>query len=131
MVSKRQYYVYWVGVLLATLLLFGVQIVNDSDIQVVMIIGSLVLALGPLLYEPRLQIIGWKTGVYGPTDERHEQIIYRTGWYAYHFLLGVVAVYYFVNSLTDYIIPLWGLGFGMVGVFTGYWVIALWQSQVM
>lgn len=131
MVESRLYKVWMGGVVIATaLLLAAIQIVDQPTIQMGMILGAVLLGTGPLLYEPRLQAIGWRLGLEGPADERHEMIIFRTGWYAYHLLGAVVLVYILVNGATEFTIPEWGLGFGFVVIFTGYWGIAWWQSKV-
>lgn len=131
MSKSRLYKVWMVGIVTATaLLLAAIHIINQPTIQVGMILGAVLLGTGPLLYEPRLQAIGWRLGLEGSADERHEMIIFRTGWYAYHLLGAVVLVYIVVNGATEFTIPAWGLGLGFVVIFTGYWVIAWWQSKV-
>ena len=131
--DSRLYYVWMVGVVAATAFLIAVanQIVTQPTVQLGMIIASAVLFLGPLLYEPRLQAIGWRAGWDGRTDERKELILFRTGWYAYHLLATVVLVYVFVNGATEFTIPEEGLGLTFVAIFTGYWLIAWWQSKVI
>ncbi len=131
--DTRLYY-FWMGVVVsATALLVAVasQIVTHPTAQLGMILASVVLILGPLLYEPRLQAIGWRAGWDGRTDERKELILFRTGWYAYHLLAAVVLVYVLVNGATEFTIPEGGLGLVFVAIFTGYWLIAWWQSTVI
>lgn len=130
--KSRLYNVWMIGVVIATaMLLTAIQIINQPTIQIGMILGAVLLGTGPLLYEPRLQAIGWKFGSEGPADERHELILFRTGWYAYHLLGAVVLVYILVNGATGFTIPSWGLGLSFVVIFTGYWGIAWWQSKVI
>lgn len=130
--SARLHHVQMTGVVVGTLLLFAaILLVDDSPIQIGMIAVSIILCFGPLLYEPRLQARGGLSGFEGPGDERRELIMFRTGWYAYHLLSIVVLVYLLINEATDLTIPRWGLGFAFIGIFTGFWGIAWWQSRVI
>jgi len=131
--DRSRLYKVWMGAVaisVALLLLAGIR-VDQAPIQVVMILGAVLLSVGPPLYEPRLQATGWRVGLERPVDERHELIMFRTGWYAYHLLIAVVLVYYFVNAATEYTVPSWGLALGLSVIFIAYSGIAWWQSKVI
>ena len=130
--SSRLYKVWMIGLAISVaLLLLAVIRVDQATIQVSMILGAVLLWIGPLLYEPRLQVIGHSPGLGGPADERHEIIIFRTGWYAFHLLAAVVFVYIFVNGATEYTIPSSGLSLSFFVMIFVYWGIAWWQSKVI
>lgn len=130
MEDTRLYTLWVVGIVFATVLLFAsAHYVNQSTIQVGILIIAVVVWIGPLLYEPRLQAIGWRGG--RPADERDELIIFRTGWYMYTLLAALVLVYIFINWATDFTMHRGALALGFIVIFLGYWVIAWWQSKLI
>lgn len=127
---ERSLFTFWMVAIAASfIMLFSTHYISTTWMQVVLIVAALALGFGPVLYEPRLQARSWTLSAGEVADERHEAIIFRTGWYSYWVLVIIVGLYLFINGRTDVMLPRWTLGLGFIASFTSYWVIAWLLSK--
>lgn len=101
--------------------------VSESQVlKVGFLLVAMLLWFVPIMLDPRLAMVVARTGQQESNDSEFESRFYRASWYSYNLLLAMGFGYFMVNATTEVSVPLWVLGFAVVGSTAFYWVMMWW-----